>query len=389
MRGHVVKKRGRYYVVVELDKDPGTGKRRRNWIGGFAKKKEADAALVETLHRLNQGTYVAPSRRTLAEFLAEWLQAIKPTVRPSTWECYRMNSRARIIPSLGHVALGRLTAADLNALYGGLLENGRRGGKGGLSPRSVRLVHVTLHRALRDAVRWGLLMRNVADLADPPRVPKRILHTWTAEQAARFLVAVRGHRLYAAFLLLLTTGMRRGEVCGLRWEGSLDLETGTLSVRTNRVAVTYANVVEGEPKTARGRRTIPLDSSVVAALKAHRTRQLEERLAWGSAYEDSGLVFTREDGSALHPEQLSKSFDRQVRDAGLPRIPLRDCRHSFATISLATGSPMWAVCDLLGHSSMAVTDSFYRDAVPSAMAEAAGRVASAILRPNGWNKPST
>jgi hypothetical protein len=136
----VVKKRGRYYVVVELDKDPGTGRRRRNWIGGFAKKKEADAALAEMVHRRNAGTYNKPSNRTLAEFLPEWLQAIKSTVRQNTWECYRTDVECRLIPALGARRLDELTAPELNAFYTYLREKGRRDGNGGLSPQSVRHV---------------------------------------------------------------------------------------------------------------------------------------------------------------------------------------------------------------------------------------------------------
>jgi integrase len=378
VKGHVEKKRGRYYVVIELDRDPETGRRRRKWTGGFARKKDADAALAEAVYKRQEGTYVSPSKRTLEEFLEEWLRGIRPTIRPSTWESYNWIIHNRVLPFLGGTPLQRVTPPVLNAHYAHLLEAGRANGTG-LSPRSVRLVHVVLHRALRDAVRWGMLGRNAADQADPPRVPKRELHTWNGEQAATFLRRAREHRLYPAFLLLLGTGMRRGEVCGLRWGDGVDLARGLVSVKRNRVVVRYSNVVEGEPKTSRGRRSIPLDPAIVAALRSHRTAQLEERLSAGAQYSDSGLVFTREDGAPLHPETLSKAFVALVAQAELPRIPLRDCRHSFATISLATGTPLWAVADLLGHSSISITDSFYRDAVPSAMSEAAGKVAAVLL----------
>jgi integrase len=377
MRGHVVKKRGRYYVVVELDKDPGTGKRRRNWIGGFAKKKEADATLAEMVHRRNVGTYIKPSNRTLAEFLPEWLQAIKPTVRQNTWECYRTDVECRLIPALGARRLDELTAPELNAFYTYLREKGRRDGKGGLSPQSVRHVHVVIHRALKDAVRWGLLTRNVADLADPPSQQAREIKTWNVNELRQFLHQVKDDRLFAAYLLHATTGMRRGEVLGLRW-CDVDLDQARLSIRQTLLTINYKLHVS-EPKTLRSRRTISLDPATVSALRAHRKAQLEERLAWGESWRDTGLVFTREDGEPVHPAGFSDAFERAVKRAQLPRIRLHGLRHTYATLALSASVPLWAVADLLGHSNVSVTDRFYRHAIPSMLEEAASKVTGLIL----------
>ena len=381
MKGHVEKKRGRYFVVVELDKDPATGKRRRKWSGGFARKKDADAALTQALHQRQEGTYVPPAKTTLQQFLRGWLVSIKPTLRASSWESYRLCVEERINPALGQIELRRLNAMDLNGLYARLLERGRRDGKGGLAPRTVRLVHVTLHRALRDAVRWGLLSRNVADLADPPKQQQPDTRAWSGEDLRAFLEGAATDRMYAAFLMAAATGMRRGEILGLRWT-DVDLELGRIAIRQTLIIINYKPTFS-EPKTDRSRRSLRLDPATLAALKSWRARQLEERLAWGSAWTDTGLVFTGEDGTLIHPQSLSDAFERRTRNLALPSIRFHDLRHTWATLSLQAGVPLWAVSDILGHGSISITDSFYRHAVPSMLDEATGKVAGIVFGDSG------
>jgi len=212
-----------------------------------------------------------------------------------------------------------------------LLEQGRCDGKGDLSPRTERYTHAILHRALRDAVRWGRLARNPADLADPPRANTPEMRVWTRVELARFLSHARSDRLYAAWLLLATTGLRRGELLGLRW-ADVDLGASRASVRQS------LNSAAGKleflpPKTAKSKRSLALDPATVAALRSHRRAQFEERLAWGPAYRELDLVFCREDGTPVRPDSLSRSFAALVRAAGLPRIRLHDVRHTYATIA--------------------------------------------------------
>ena len=168
MRGCITKRNKTWAIVIDLGRDD-TGRRRQRWQSGFTTKREATAALTELLGRVQAGTYIEPSKRTLAVFLKEWLASMRATVRPSTWEAYRMLAEVHIMPALGTVPLQRLTTAQLNALYADLLQKGRCDGKGGLSPRSVAYVHATIRKALAEAVRWQVLTRNVADQATPPR----------------------------------------------------------------------------------------------------------------------------------------------------------------------------------------------------------------------------
>lgn len=361
--------------------DPATGRWRQLSKGGFRTKREAQAALNEAKAALRAGIFVESSRLTLGAFLTEhWLPTARAAVRPTTWTTYRIYAEAQVIPALGHVPLQALTAAHLNRLYANLAEHGRRDGRGGLKPKSVRHVHVLLHKALSDAVRWGLVARNVADAADPPRVPRQERGAWSAVELRAFLQATSEDRLAAMWLLFPTTGMRRSELLGLPWR-AVDLEAtpGRLAIVQTVVVLDRRPVIVAEAKTATSRRQLALDPFTTAALKAYRVQQLQERLAWGPAWTDTGLVFTREDGQVLHPERVSKRFTRLVQDAGLPPITLHGLRHSYATAALAAGEPLKVVSERLGHASTSITANLYQHVLPSMDERTANAVATLIL----------
>jgi integrase len=207
------------------------------------------------------------------------------------------------------------------------------------------------------------------------------------EELRAFLDQVRSDRLFAAWLLIVTTGMRRGELAGLRWI-DVDLDAGRVSPRRPRVVVNY-QVVVSEPKTAKGRRSLALDPATVAALRRHRTQQAQERLAAGSFWQDSGLVFAWPDGSPIHPQRFSSWFEQHARVAGLPRIRLHDVRHSYATAALAAGIPAKVVSERLGHANIAITMDTYSHVLPGLDAVAAGTVAQLILGDSGTRRESS
>ena len=376
-RGHVYKRGDAWTYVLDISL-PGQ-RRRQKSKGGYRTKRDALAALNEAQGALQRGLYVEPSKLSIKTFLVDhWLPAIESGLRKSTFEGYRSSVRRHVLPRLGDMRLQALTPDQMNAFYGELLREGRSDGKGGLSPKTVHNVHVMLHKALHDAVRWNYLPRNVAEFADPPRQTSsgKAMRTWTPDELGSFLRSVEDDPYYAAWVLAANTGMRRGEVLGLRWQ-DIDFDRRRLSIRQTIISIDY-QVEISEPKTARGRRSVALDSGTVTALRAHRAAQNQQKLKLGEAYQDLGLVFCREDGSSIHPDRFTQMFDKHVKESGLPRIRLHDLRHTHATLALAAGIHPKVVSERLGHSTVAFTMDVYSHAIPSMEAEAAETIANLV-----------
>lgn len=359
---------GTWSFVVDVPAPNGGRQQLRH--RGFKTKREAQAELTAVLGDVQEGSYVRPSKLTFGVYLRDrWAPAMRPTVRKTTAAAYEQMAK-HLDRHLGKVPLGELAGPQLTAVYGELLE-------GGLSARTVRYVHVTAHRALKDAVRWHLVSRNVADDADSPRQPGPDPKAWTPDQVATFLALAEGDRWAPLWRLAATTGLRRGELAGLRWK-DLELGAGMLSVNRTTV-VANGHAVESEPKTARGRRRIALDAQTVDALKCWRRQQSTEHLAMGAGWQGDGRVFVWADGSALHPNVITRSFGRLVERAALPRLTLHGLRHSWATSALLGGVPIKVVSDRLGHSSSRITLDTYTASVPALDAQAAELVAGLFV----------
>jgi integrase len=273
MRDGIVKRGSRWAYKVELPRDPSTGKRRQEWRGGYATREEAKAARDEARTRVHRGTHVDRAKLSVGEYLEQWLAGIR--VKPTTLAGYRQSAEVYAIPRIGGVQLQALTAEHLDAMYRELERSGKRDGTG-LAPKSVRHVHTMIRKALQDAVERGHVHRNVADLANPPTQKQSASRAarekvWTVEELRVFLDHVADDRLYAAWLLFTTTGMRRGEVAGLAWR-HVDLDAGVLRVAQTVTTVDNWPVWDDTAKTGAGVRTVALDTATVAALRAHRTR---------------------------------------------------------------------------------------------------------------------
>jgi integrase len=376
-----VRRRGVGWEYYYRELDPGTGRWRQRSKGGFPTRAEAVAALRTVLHGMDRGAYVSPTKLTVREYLEErWLPAITMTLRPSTHASYTRVIRLHVTPRIGAVPLQKLDAMMLNDVYLQLMTDGRVRGPGGLSVRTVRYVHFIVHRALRDAMRWQLLSRNVSDAADPPKESAHLrpeITTWPAETVRLFLEGTRADRRHAAWLLLASTGMRRGEVLGLRW-ADIDFRAGQLAIRQTLVTADLATLF-GEPKSRRSRRVVALDATTLDTLQRHRRVQLEEKLALGPAYCDQDLVFTRRDGRPYEPDEFSREFDRKQKRLGLPRIRLHDLRHTWATLALQSGIHPKVVSERLGHSTIAITLDTYSHVTPSMQRDAANQVAAVIF----------
>jgi len=358
-----------------------TEERRRETKAGFATQKECQAAMNKLLVAVEQHSYTTPTKASVREYLTkEWLPAVKATIRPSTYNSYVQHVECHVAPHIGSVKLAKLTGSQVNALYAKLAETGKKDGKTGLSPMTVHHVHSCLHKACKDAVRWGHLPRNPLDAADPPRKKgddTKEMRTWTKEQLKAFLEAVADERLSALWHTIAMTGMRRGEAIGLRWS-DVDLENARLSVRRALIPINR-DVVVSAPKTAKGRRVIAVDPGTVEVLKRQAARQLDEQLDQGVTWVETGLVFTRENGEALDPESVSRYFRQAVKQSMLPQIRLHDLRHTHATLALQAGIHPKVVSERLGHATIAITLDTYSHAIPAMQEEAAALIAGLVF----------
>lgn len=386
MRGHIAKKGGRYYAVVYEGVNRTTGRGRHRWYASGTTRREAEKVLAGLIKRQHDGDYRSPERITFGTYLLErWLPVQQTRLKRSTWDNQRRNVENHVIPHLGNIPIRELQPEDIDGLYAHLLTVGRRNrGGGGLSPKTVRNVHALIRKALGDAERKGTVLRNVATLADPPRISSATAGefiVWTAEELHQFLEHdVSAERLQPALFLAAFTGMRRAEVLGLRWR-AVDLEAGRLSVQTSLVSVGYEVRLE-ETKTNYSRRTVDIDPRTVAVLRRWRTRQLEEAVVAGWRPRADTLVFTKPDGTWIHPDSFSDLWVTLVERSSLPRIRLHDLRHTHASTMLAAGVPVRVVSERLGHSNVAFTMNVYQHLIPGMQSDAA-KLFSALVYGDG------
>ena len=357
------RKDGRWVGVLHVGYSGGKRQRKSFYA---ATRAEVASRLAGAVRDHQLGKAPVPEREKLGDFLSRWLEdTARHSVRASTYRGYEVLLRLHIIPEIGHLKLARLTADDLDALYSRLLDK--------LAPKTVKMAHAVIHRALSHAQKRGAVAVNVASVAEPPSAPRKEFRCLTSEEAARFLKAATGDRFSGLYVLALNTGMRQAELLGLRW-ADVDLSGAVLHVR-QQVYRLKGEWVFSEPKTAASRRTISLSGACVEALRSHRARQLEERLGVGAEWEDNDLVFSNRLGRPMAKENLLRgSFWPLLEKAGLPHVRFHDLRHSCASMLLAANVNPKVVQEMLGHSSIAVTMDTYSHAMPSLQADAAERM---------------
>lgn len=377
MRGHVAKKGNNYYAVVYEGIDPATGKELRRWHAAGPRRIDAERLVNDLVKRRHNGEATTTDRSTLGAYLAErWLPLQESRLRPRTHHSYASVVRLHINPRIGRIRLDKLQPDDLDGLYIDLLRTGNRRGNSisGLSPASVRYVHRVLRKALADAERKGIVPRNVADLADPPSPSANgeppAINVWDADELRRFLTAIIGHRHHTLFTVAAKTGMRRGELLGLRWH-DIDFERSTITIRRALAVVGWKTLYFDDVKTRAGRRTIDISASTLDALRGRREMLEKAAAEHGDDFDPKGLVFDQPDGGPIHPEYITRTFDRLVAKHGLPRIRLHDVRHTHATLLLKAAVPVKVVSERLGHASPGFTLNVYQHVLPGMQAEAA------------------
>ena len=371
MRDGIIK-RGRTWSYVVREKDPVTGKSKPRWVGGFETRAAAKAERDNARHAINRGTYVPPQDLTVAAWLDRWLAGHEVELKPSTVHAYRAQVERYLKPAIGSERLQQLSPSRLSVVWRELHERGGQGGRP-VSQRTVEFARAVLRKSFEDALVERLIQVNPVTGSKLPKRKGKPRHTtWTGAQLASFLEHVDGDRWLPLWHLAAATGMRRGELCGLRWQ-HVDLDAGVIAVEVSTTQVGRERVTT-TPKNHE-RRKVAIDVHTVAMLRAWRKAQAGERLAMGPAYADvEGLVFTWPDGAPMLPDYVTKAFPKlqaalvarlaAVDQPALPRLVVHELRHTHATLLLRDGVPVHIVAKRLGHKDPSVTLNVYADVIP-------------------------
>lgn len=345
------------------------GKRKRKVVYGKTRAEVRDR-MAEVQRQLHSGT-LPGQRQRLGPFLEDWLTVVLPStdIKASTIANYALVVRKHLIPGLGHHWLDKLRPEHVQSFLNLKSET--------LGPRSVQNLRTLLGAALQHGEKWGYVPRNVARLTNPPRLERKEVVPLSPEEARRLLAKSKDDRLYALYAVALAIGLRKGEVSALRWV-DIDLDAATLRVTGTLKRMTGQGIVRDEPKTKKSRRTVPLPEVCVAALRAHRIGQAQERLAMGGRWEDSGYVFTTTKGTPIDPRNLTRQFAAACKRAKLPPARFHDLRHTCASLLLAQGVQPRVVMETLGHSGISITMDLYTHVMPSQQREAADRMQSLL-----------
>ena len=357
--------------VGSVDLGYGREGRRRKVVYGRTQAEVRDK-VRELQRQVESGLPLPDTQLTVGELLERYLRDVVPgRVAASTEDNYRTLARLHLVPALGRTKLAKLTPMDVQLFLRDKLAEG-------YSASTVRALRKLLVQAIGQAERWGLVPRNVAALTDGPKLPAREGRSLTPEQARTLLDSVRGDRLEACYVLLLSLGLRRGEALGSAWS-DLDLDAGLLRVR-KALKKEGSAVVLGDVKTAGSRRAVNLPAPVVTYLRAHKARQATERLAAGTSWTDSGLVFTTSVGTPLDPDNFRRRFAAITEKAGIGRWHVHELRHSAASIMLASGVPLEVVSKVLGHASIRITADVYGHVMDPQRQHAADTIGAVLFR---------
>ena len=310
---------------------------------------------------VDRGLVFDAENLALGEYLDRWLSgSARGSVKQSTFDRNEIAVRVHIKPALGRIKLKKLAPAHVQSFYQDRLDAGS-------APASVNKLHVVLHKALDQAVRWNMIPRNPTEVVRAPRPTPKEMHPLSADQTRTLLEAARGDKHEALYVLAIHTGMRQGELLGLKWQ-DVDLENATVSVRRT-LTKSGGRLLLGEPKTKKSRRTIQLTDEAARALREHLVRQVEHIQRHGDLYRDEGLIFASKVGTLINPTNLrQRSFASLLKQAALPKIRFHDLRHTCATLLLSRNVHPKFVQELLGHANIAITLDTYSHVIPGGWA---------------------
>ena len=345
-----------------------TGRQRRKTVSAHT-QKEALKKLRAAQRQADEGLPPSDDTIVVSQLLERWLKHTRRHVAPSAFDNYDWAVRLHLVPVIGRKRVAKLTTCDIDDLIALKMDEG-------LSSSSVLRIRSVLVSALDQGIIWGFIPRNVARLSRPPKRITKEGRTLTPEQARRLLASVQGQRLETLYVLMITLGLRRGEVLGLKWS-DLSTRKRTLSVE-RALKRENGKLILGDVKTKSSRRNLILPDEVLNSLGSHKARQAEERLRAGEVWRNSGLIFTTEIGTPIDPRNLHRDFVRVSEAAGLSRWHLHELRHSATSLMLAEGIPLKVVAEVMGHSSVRMTADVYGHVLAPQRQDAADAMAGVL-----------
>ena len=359
--------------------DPGTGKQVQKSVSGKTQKEVAQK-LKELTAALDAGTYIAPSKVTVGQWLDVWQQDYLVNVRPSTVTSYEATIRNHIKPKIGALRLESLTTHDIQEFYNSLRTPSEN--RKALSAKTIKNIHGILHHALQQAMLNNYIRTNPSNSCVIPRATKKKVKPLNEYQIADFLKAIKGHKYESMFLVALFTGIRQGEVCGLQWE-CVDFDDGTILIDKQLQSLRATTRGDSEKytlvPTKNGKeRTITAAPYVMELLWKTKQSQNANRKLWGNAFQENDLVFTDELGNRITPQALYRAFKIIVTESGMPMVRFHDLRHSYAVISLKSGDDVKTVQENLGHATAAFTLDTYGHVTEKMKKDSANRMEAFI-----------
>lgn len=348
MPGYVKEISKNYFkIFVEAGKDPSTGRRKRVVRYHHGRSSEAEHIKSLLIAEIEHGTHIDPSKITVSNWMDTWLEEYKrPTIRAKTYDLYKWAIDAFIKPGVGFGLLQKLRPEHLQKMYNSIREKGK-------STRTIHLIHQLIYGALEQALKNNLIKTNPSLATTRPPLKNKEVRAMTVEEQDKFMKALAGHRLGAAFATMLGTGLRRGEILGLHWE-DINLEVKVLHVQRGIVYVRGQGILVEEPKTTKGRRTVPLPALIVGYLQAHKEKLLSDGI-----YFENGPAFPNKKGGYIWPDNFNRSYDKLRETLNLKDINPHALRHTFATRLLEMEEDMRVIQELLGHAKESTTSNIY------------------------------
>ena len=378
-KGSITKKGNKWYVIIDLPREK-DGERNQKWFGGFKTKEKAEEERIRINYEINQGIHINPNNITLGEFMDEWLEEVASNnIRESSFKRYKSLTENHIKPTLGDIELQALKPIHIQKkIISEKLKSGNLKTGEGLSAETINMILNIIHGALDTAVKWEMVVKNVAKLVDRPRVEKKEMDYLDPDQVKVFLKeAKKDEGYYPILLTAVMTGLRRGELLGLRWK-DVNFTAKQIAIRKS-LTRRDSEYVLTEPKSDSSIRTVAVPSIVIKTFKKERKKQAERELKYEGGYNEKGLIFTKKDGSFIHPNTLTRHYKKILKKANLPEIRFHDLRHTHATLMLSQGEEPKVISERLGHSTISITLDRYSHVLPNMQQEAADRLENELF----------